>query len=90
MSVKEDPALLLSYSNKGLELFPAQAFVYLMNAKALNSQRKYNEAIDKLQNGIDFVIDDTSLEADFYNELAVGYDGLGKKKRGNKKTKTKR
>ena len=27
---------LLLYTNKGLELFPAQAFVYLMNAKALN------------------------------------------------------
>lgn len=72
--------VLLSYSNVGLELFPAQAFVYLMNGKALNQNKDFKKAIEQLTNGIDFVIDDTTLEADFYDELAKSYNGLGNSK----------
>jgi len=71
---------LLFYSNKGLEFFPAQAFVYLMNAKALNKNNNYKKAIEQLSNGIDFVIDDKNLEADFYEELAISYGKLGNEK----------
>jgi len=71
---------LLFYSNKGLEFFPAQAFVYLMNAKALNQNNNYKKAIEQLSNGIDFVIDDKNLEADFYEELAISYGKLGNEK----------
>jgi len=69
---------LLGYSNKGLELFPAQPFVYLMNAKALINSKKYNNAIDVLNTGIDFVVDDVTLEAHFYKQLAICYLGLNK------------
>ncbi|AQS94200.1 hypothetical protein BXQ17_09055 [Polaribacter sp. BM10] len=75
-SVKQDSDLLLDYSKKGIALFPAQPFVYLMNGKALNAKQKFNEAITSLKNGIDFVIED-DMEADFYNEMAVSYKGLG-------------
>ena len=75
---------LLFYTNKGLELFPAQAFVYLMNGKALNKSNNYKKAIEQLNNGIDFVIDDQNLEADFYDELANSYSGLGNQKEANK------
>lgn len=80
LSAEKNKSVLFIYSKKGLELFPAQAVVYVMNAKALNNQKKYKEAINQLQNGIDFVIDNNSLEADFYEELSVSYLGLGKKK----------
>lgn len=72
--------LLLAFSNKGLELFPAQAFVYLMNAKALNQNNIYKKAIEQLTNGIDFVIDDKNLEVQFYEELAISYGKLGNEK----------
>jgi predicted Zn-dependent protease len=80
LSAKTDTNVLLSYSQRGLELFPAQAFVYLMNAKALNQQRDFNKAIEQLTNGIDFVIDNNTLEADFYDEIAKSYNGLGNSK----------
>ncbi|MDG2073521.1 MAG: hypothetical protein P8J28_02920 [Polaribacter sp.] len=70
---------LLFYSNKGLELFPAQAFVYLMNAKALNQNNDFKKGLEQLLNGIDFVIDNNKLEADFYDEIAKCYNGLGNK-----------
>ena len=47
-----------------------------MKGKALNNQKKYKKALLSLQNGIDFVIEDT-MEADFYKEMAVSYKGLG-------------
>ena len=80
MTSNKNTNVLLSYSNVGLELFPAQAFVYLMNGKALNQNKDFKKAIEQLTNGIDFVIDDTTLEADFYDELAKSYNGLGNSK----------
>ena len=47
---------LLLYTNKGLELFPAQAFVYLMNAKALNRNTSYNTALERLLIGIEVLL----------------------------------
>ncbi|MFN0728546.1 tetratricopeptide repeat protein [Polaribacter gochangensis] len=80
LSANTNTNVLLSYSQIGLELFPAQAFVYLMNAKALNQSNNFEKAIEQLSNGIDFVIDDHNLEADFYEELAISYGKLGNKK----------
>lgn len=77
LSQNSDNNVLLTYSEIGLELFPAQAFVYLMNAKALNKTKKYKRAIDQLINGIDFVIDNNELEARFYDEFAFSYKELG-------------
>jgi predicted Zn-dependent protease len=76
LAAKENPEVLLKYSDEGILLFPAQPFVYLMKGKALNYQKKFKNALISLQNGIDFVIEDT-MEADFYKEMAVSYKGLG-------------
>jgi len=63
-------------SKNGLELFPAQPFLYKMNGLALNKLGKYSEAIDVLTLGIDFVIDNIEMEADFYEQLSISYKGL--------------
>ena len=75
---------LLIISNKGLELFPAQPMVYLMNAKALIHVKKYNDAIDVLNNGIDFVVDDLNLEIDFYEQFIQCYKALNQDKESKK------
>ncbi len=71
---------LSTYSNKGLDLFPAQPLVYLMNARALINSKKYNDAIDVLNNGIDFVVDDTNLEIDFYKQNVICFEALNQDK----------
>lgn len=76
---KDTPVLLLNYSNEGISLFPAQPFVYLMKGKALNNQKNHKKALLALQNGLDFVVEDT-MEADFYQEIARAYQGLGNRK----------
>jgi tetratricopeptide (TPR) repeat protein len=68
--------LLYEDSKIGLELFPTQPFLYFMNAIALNKQGKYNEAIVVLTIGIDFVIEDAALEANFYEQFAKAYKGI--------------
>lgn len=75
---------LHEFSEEGMELFPAQPFVYLMNGRSLNFQKKYNEAIDVLNSGIDFIADDKTLEADFYEQLAVIYDHLNQFQKAQK------
>lgn len=74
---------LLKFSEEGISLFPAQPFVYLTNAKALNYQKSYKNALTILQSGIDFVIDD-KMEIDFYLQMAIAYKGLGDEKEEKK------
>ncbi|MFY7671892.1 tetratricopeptide repeat protein [Tenacibaculum sp. MEBiC06402] len=87
---KENNTLLLNYSERGMSLFPAQPIVYLMNGKALNKNKQFKKAIESLQNGIDFVIDDKSLENRFYNELIKAYKALGDSKNVNKYQKKRK
>lgn len=71
---------LLKDSEEGLSLFPAQPFLYLMNGKALNSLRKYNDAKQTLEEGLDYIIDDDSLKADIFEEMSLSYKALGDNK----------
>ncbi|AUC16713.1 hypothetical protein BTO06_16860 [Tenacibaculum sp. SZ-18] len=87
---KENDASLLIYSEQGLSLFPAQPIVYLMNGKALNKNKQFKKAVESLQNGIDFVIDDKALTNRFYNELIKAYQGLGDSKNVNKYQKKRK
>ena len=74
---------LLKYSTQGVALFPAQPFVYLMSAKALNNNKQHKKALQSLQNGIDFVIDNPQIEAKFYLEMASAYRDLHNVKKAN-------
>jgi len=72
--------LLNTDSKYGLTLFPSQPFLYIMNGLALNKLKKYKAAIAILKIGIDFVIDNNNLEAGFYEQLSISYEGLNNKK----------
>jgi predicted Zn-dependent protease len=74
---------LLRDSKDGLDLFPAQPYVYLMHAKALNSLRKYGEAIDILEQGMEFLIEDDAMQAEFLEELSLSHKGLGDNKKAS-------
>ena len=78
LATKDNSVLLLKYSKEGIALFPAQPFVYLINGSTLNINREFKKALDILQNGIDFVIED-AMEALFYKEMALAYKGLNNK-----------
>jgi len=69
--------LLLSDSKKGLELFPAQPYVYFMLGKAENKLSNYQNTIEILNAGLDFIIDDAELKISFYQQIQKAYIGLG-------------
>lgn len=60
-------------SSKGLEIFPAQALLYLLNGVANNGLQKSDSAIESLEMGLDFVLDDPKMKHDFYQQLSVAY-----------------
>lgn len=71
---------LLKDSEEGLSLFPAQPFLYLMNGRALISLRKYREAQSRLEEGLDYIIEDDPLKASFFEELALCFKAMGNNK----------
>jgi len=60
-----------------LELFPSQPQLYLDNGLALSGLTNYDEAIESLELGLDYIIDDDTLEARFYEALGNAYKGKG-------------
>ena len=69
--------ILDNYSKLAVTLFPAQPFSYLSRAKLLHKQQQFDEAIAILEIGLDFVIENPTLEAQFYSTLAKVYSSLG-------------
>ena len=60
-------------SAEGLEIFPSQPVLYLANGVALNYLNRPKDAINSLEMGLDYIIEDTKMEIDFYKQLAKAY-----------------
>lgn len=67
----------LELSDSALEIFPAQALLYLIKGAVLNNLKKFQEAEEILTFGLDYLIDDMEMERDFYKQLALAYTGKG-------------
>lgn len=66
-----------NYANHQLELYPTQASLYYYSGVALLNLNKTKEAISKLEEGADFVVENPTLEKEFYTQLAKAYEKLG-------------
>ena len=60
-------------SQEAIELFPAQPILYLINGVAHNKLNEPKKAIEKLEAGMDYIIDDPKMEGDFYTQLSMAY-----------------
>lgn len=60
-------------SAEALEIFPAQALLYLLNGVANNELQKSDLAIESLETGLDFILEDPRMEMDFYEQLSIAY-----------------
>jgi tetratricopeptide (TPR) repeat protein len=63
----------IKLSSETLELYPAQPILYLVNGVANNKLNQPKKAIESLEMGIDFVIDDSKMLSDFYTQLSIAY-----------------
>jgi tetratricopeptide (TPR) repeat protein len=72
---------LVKATDEQMQLFPTQPQLYYYNGLANNQLMNYKKAKDILESGIDFVIDDISLEINFNLQLGEAYNGLGDMKK---------
>ena len=60
-------------SSKAIDSYPSQPLLYLINGVASNKLNKPKEAIEILEMGLDYIIDDSKMESDFYKQLSIAY-----------------
>lgn len=60
-------------STQMLNNYPSQPILYLINGVASNELNKPKQAIESLEIGLDYIIDDVKMETDFYNQLSKAY-----------------
>lgn len=63
-------------SAQALENFPSQPVLYLFQGVALNKLEKFEQAESSLKDGLDYLVDDIRMEADFYAQLSFSYNGM--------------
>ncbi|WP_335966946.1 tetratricopeptide repeat protein [Galbibacter sp. PAP.153] len=73
---KTDYNEMLSVSSEALDNYPTQPEFYYLKGMALNKLQKYKMAVDVLEEGLDYIIDDNTLRNNIYNELVFAYKGL--------------
>jgi len=64
----------LEVTGRALEIFPAQALLYLLSGVAHNHLNEPDKAISQLETGLSFLLDEPKLESDMYQQLAWSYD----------------
>ena len=66
----------LEYSDDAIEVYPAQPIFYLLNGVTLNALNRPKEAVDTLEIGVDYIIEDPIMEKDFYLQLSQAFKSL--------------
>ncbi|MBF7092710.1 tetratricopeptide repeat protein [Flavobacterium sp. ALJ2] len=64
-----------------IETFPTQPQFYFYSGLANNQLQQFKKAKDVLEMGLDYVVDDLTLEANFNIQLGEAYNGLGDMKK---------
>lgn len=64
-------------TTKGLDVYPSQPLLYLLQGVAHNNTSAFKNALESLEFGIDYIIDDSKMEADFFTQMSVAFTGLG-------------
>jgi len=78
------PEALNKYAKKGLEYFPNHGSVYFYCGYSYFLLKDYQNAVDYLEMGVDYVVDNEELENQFYLTIAESYHNIGKHKSSDK------
>lgn len=74
-------------SSEALEIFPSQPLLYLINGVANNNLQKTDEAIESLETGLDYILDNPVMEKDYYEQLQLVYSQKGNTKKADQYAK---
>jgi len=67
---------LYNDTKKSIELFPTSAMMYLMNGIGANKTEKFEEAIESLTIGQEYVLDQKDLSFEFDLQMGIAYFGV--------------
>ena len=73
--------MMLKKSSELVDTYPNQPEYYYFAGKAALKLKNFKKATDFLETGIDYVVDNSALEADFCLVLAEAYKNLGNAKK---------
>lgn len=73
--------LLIKKGTEMVEVFPSQPQFYLYAGLGYNQLKQYKKAKELLEMGLDYVVENATLEANFYIQLGEAYHGLGDAKK---------
>jgi tetratricopeptide (TPR) repeat protein len=73
---KQDYQLVTRRADDYIESFPTQADFYFYSGLGYNQLKEYKKAKSILENGLDFVIENKVLEANFYKQLIISCENL--------------
>jgi tetratricopeptide (TPR) repeat protein len=73
---KQDYQLVTRRADDYIESFPTQADFYFYSGLGYNQLKEYKKAKNILENGLDFVIENKVLEANFYKQLIISCENL--------------
>jgi len=66
----------LKDTNNALELYPAQPILYLLNGVSNINLSQPQKAIENLETGLDFLVENPKMERDFYLQLSKAYKSI--------------
>ena len=78
------PSKSILLAEEYMASYPSQPILYLVTGVANNTLGNFGKAEENLLMGVDFLIDNPQMESDFYQQLAIAYQGLGKPKEAEK------
>ncbi len=64
-------------SEMAIEVYPSQSILYYINGSALLQLQRYEETIEILDLGVDYIIEDPTMEFDFYTLFGKAYQKMG-------------
>lgn len=72
----QDYGAMLSESQTAMDLFPSQPLFYFFYGAAGVRKKKYEEAIEAMETGVDLVLENDALKSQFYANLGDAYNEL--------------
>lgn len=75
---------VVALTNKKMALFPSQPILYLLQGVANNRLGENKKAIEVLEMGVDMVLDNPKMQADFYTQLRLANKKLNNLKAAEK------
>ena len=76
---KSDFQLVAKKATDYLDMFPTQPVFYFYAGLGYNQIEEFKKGKNILESGLDFVIENKALEANFYRELIISCENLNDK-----------